>query len=134
MVQEVIEPEFTSADPLTIGNSFVTITAQQVFQLRCSLIHSGSDEIDYVKQTGVDRFYFFDDMIAGPISKFSNCVFNGISANIITLTASAFCEIMFNAADRWDINVSHNAKIQAEKEKLIFIHSKGAIIHGIRFE
>jgi hypothetical protein len=127
-----IEPKYTTQnpDPLT-GQLHVWITDQQVYQLRCSLIHSGSDEIEEERRTGVDRFFFFDQTRPNSIQKFAHCKFNGIDANIICLSGADFCEKTFEGAEAWDVSVAKNATVQAEKEKLLFIHSKGTVIHGI---
>jgi hypothetical protein len=129
-----IVPKYTAAtaDPIT-GKPFVWMTDQQIYQLRCSLIHSGADEIDPSKRTGIDRFYFFDRTRGNDIQRFENCTFNGVTANIICLSSADFCEKMFEAAEAWDASVAGDVSIQAEKDKLLFIHSKGAIIHGITF-
>lgn len=127
-----IEPKYTTQipDPIT-GRQHVWITDEQIYQLRCSLVHSGSDEIEQHKRTGVDRFFFFDQTRPNSIQKFSNCSLNGVTANLICLSAADFCEKMYEAAEAWDVSVIGNVPVQAEKEKLLFIHSKGAVIHGI---
>lgn len=53
-----LEPKFTRKHSLT-GTMLVYVRAEDVFQLRCSLIHSGTAEIKPKKRTGVDRFVFF---------------------------------------------------------------------------
>lgn len=128
-----IEPKYTTQtnDPMT-GKPFVWITDDQIFQLRCSLIHSGSDEIEETKRTGIDRFFFFDQTRPTSIQKFASCKFNGVDVNIICLNAADFCEKMFEAAEAWDMSVAGNAAVQTEKEKLLFIHSKGDEIYGIK--
>lgn len=127
-----IEPKYTTqkADPMT-GEPHVWITDDQIFQLRCSLIHSGSDEIEEAKRTGIDRFYFFDQTKPNAIQKFANCKFNGVDVNIVCLSAADFCEKMYEAAEAWNASVVGNVAIQAEKERLLFIHSRGAVIYGV---
>ena len=124
------ESKYTTATLGIDGKPFSWVTAQQVYQLRCSLIHSGSDEIDPTKRTGIDRFYFFD---TDGMQRFENCIFNGVQENLIRLSAVDFCGKLFAAADEWDAAVANDPKIQAEKSRLLFIYSKGAVIHGITF-
>jgi len=127
-----IEPKYSTKtlDPMT-GRPHVWITDEQIYQLRCSLIHSGSDEIEKARRTGVDRFFFFDQTRPSGIQKFANCKFNGVDVNIICLSAADFCEKLFEAAEEWDASVVGNEAVQVEKEKLLFVHSKGAAIYGV---
>jgi len=127
-----LQPKFTTTTKTIDGQPFVWVTGQQVYQLRCSLIHSGSDEIDQAKRTGVDRFFLFDQT-RPDFSKFSNCTFNGVKADLIAMSVALFCDEVFKAADKWDATVVGDVKIQNEKAKLLFIHSKGAVIHGVTF-
>ena len=128
-----LEPKFTRGkNPLT-GNPMVFIRAEDIFQLRCSLIHSGTAEIDLAKRTGLDRFIFFDRTTGAHLNKFEKCVFNGVEVNIIQLSADLFSQEVFTAVDEWDAALASDQQVLAEKSKLLFIHSKGAVIHGIRF-
>jgi hypothetical protein len=52
--------------------------------------------------------------------------------NWLQLKASEFSETMFEAGDEWDASVASDAVIQAEKEKLLVIHSRGVILHGVK--
>jgi hypothetical protein len=128
-----LEPKFTLGNNPLTGNPMVFIRAEDIFQLRCSLIHSGTAEIDLPKRTGVDRFLFFDQTTAAHLTKFEKCSFNGVEANLIQLSADHFSQEIFTTVDEWDVAVTPNQQVQVEKSKLLFIHSKGAVIHGIRF-
>jgi hypothetical protein len=131
--EEWLEPKFTfGKNPLT-GNPVVFIRAEDIFQLRCSLIHSGSAEIDVPKRTGLDRFIFFDQSTEAHLNKFDNCVFNGVAANLIVLSAEKFSEEVFSAVGEWDAATATDQKVQDEKAKLLFIHSKGAVLYGVKF-
>ncbi len=120
----------TTVNPMT-GAPHVWITDQQLYQLRCSMIHSGSDEIEKSKRSGIDRFFFFDQSRPTSIQQFANCKFTDVDVNIICLNAADFCEKMFLAAEEWDGAKASDIAIQAEKKNLLFIHSKGTVIYGI---
>ena len=96
-----VEPKFTPQDPHT-GVPRFSVRAEDIFQLRCSLIHSGSAEIDVAKRTGVDRFIFFDDTTGTHLNKFDKCVSDGVEVNIVQLKADRFSEEIFKAVDEWD--------------------------------
>jgi hypothetical protein len=131
--EQWFEPQFTSrANPLT-GDPMIFIRAEDVFQLRCSLIHSGTAEIEASKRSGVDKFIFFDQTAGTHLNVFHNCTLNGVQANLIQLKADLFSEEMFKAAEKWDAATVGDRNIHAKKAKLLFIHSKGAIIHGMMF-
>ncbi len=126
-----LEPKFLSGiDPVS-KKPMIFVQAKDVFQLRCSLIHSGSSEIDAARRTDIDKFIFFDKMTGAHLNVFRNCTFNGVQANLVQLKADLFSEEMFKAVDEWDVAVTGDSKIQSEKAKLLLIHSKGATIHGV---
>jgi hypothetical protein len=127
-----LESKFTHKNPLT-GASMVFVRAEDVFQLRCSLIHSGSAEFNVDKRTGVDRFIFFDHTTGTHLNKFTKCVFNGVEANLVQLKADKFSEEIFRAVDEWDSATATDEMVKREKAKLLFIYSKGAVIHGVEF-
>lgn len=106
---------------------------EDIFQLRCSLIHSGSAEVEIDKRTKIDRFVFFDETAGEHASLIRNVTFGGQRADMVVLSADAFSQQMFESVDKWDAAMVSDPKVQAEKEKLLFIHSAGATIHGITF-
>jgi len=111
----------------------VFVSADDCYQLRCSLIHSGTAEIEPGKQSALDRFIFFDKTTGAHLNLFSNTVYNGVKQSFLQLRADRFSETMFSAADEWDRAVSGDAKIQAEKAKLLVIHGAGYTVGGIGF-
>jgi hypothetical protein len=71
-------PKFTRGkNPLT-GEPMIFVRAEDIFQLRCSIVHSGSADIEPTKRTGVDRFIFFDQTTGTHLNKFEKCQFNGV--------------------------------------------------------
>lgn len=110
----------------------VFLSAEELFQARCSVIHSGSAEIDMIKRERLDQFVFFSD---GPHLNFvTGNVVNGVAQpNFLQLRVDEFCESVFEAADEWDVTVGVEPKIQAEKAKLLVIHAPGAVIGGIQW-
>jgi hypothetical protein len=120
-------PKFT----LEIGPSRekkVFISADDCYQLRCSLIHSGTAEIEPGGKSILDRFVFFDESAGSHL----NYTRDG-AANFLQLKAPDFANAVFDAADEWDTKVSNDAAIQAEKAKLLTIHKSGDTISGIKF-
>ncbi|MCA3396798.1 MAG: hypothetical protein INF85_14280, partial [Roseomonas sp.] len=49
------------AEPKFTHNGRIFLSSSDCFQLRCSLIHSGSTEIDAKKRDVLERIEFFDD-------------------------------------------------------------------------
>jgi hypothetical protein len=111
------------------GNAF--ITADDCFQLRCSLIHSGSAEIEPGTGAVLDRFVFCDKTVGAHLNRFQSTVINGVDhGNFLQIKVDRFSESMYEAADEWDRSISGNQKIQAEKAKLLVIQTKGFSIGG----
>ena len=106
------------------------ISAHDCYQPRCSLIHSGSAEIEPGTESALDRFVFFDKTTGNHLLRFNN--FNG-PTNFLQLKADLFSETMFAAADEWDASVVNDPKVQAEKAKLLVIRGKGFAIDGVEF-
>lgn len=126
-----LEPDFTRK----IGypaKEHVFLSAEDIFQARCSIIHSGTAEIDGKRRAHLDRFEFFTD---GPhMNWVSGTTINGVAQpNYLQLRVDMLCETIFRAAERWDESVLNDAVIQAEKAKLLVIHSPGTAIGGIRW-
>ena len=117
-------PKFTSkVGPSAVPIEFVS--ADDCYQLRCSLIHSGSAEIEKGKKSALDRFIFCDKSIGGHLNRFDDVVVNGEKMSFLQLKADQFSETMFQAADEWDASVVNVANIQNEKKKLLVIRSAG---------
>lgn len=108
----------------------VFISADDCYQLRCSLIHSGTAEITPNTQSALDRFVFCDKSVGSHLNRFDGAIINGVRQSFLQLKADKFSETMFSAADEWDASVAGDGKIQAEKAKLLIIQSKGFTIGG----
>ena len=117
-----IEPSFTIVDPARIPTVF--LSAEDCYQLRCSLIHSGTPEIDQSKRKALRKVEFFDETTTSHLNIINDC---------LQLRAAPFSGTMFDAVDAWDTSVAGDAAIQAEKAKLLMIHSAGAVIDGAKF-
>lgn len=124
-----IEPKVTIGSS---GNERVFLSAEDCFQLRNSLIHSGTSEIMENKRTILDRMEFFE---SGPHLNWieGNSVNGVMQPNFLQLRADMFSCMMFDAADEWDASVENDPRIQAEKAKLLVIHPAGTAIGGILF-
>ncbi|WP_127599967.1 hypothetical protein [Nitratireductor alexandrii] len=118
------EPQFTRLIGPNSARS-VFISAKDCFQLRCSLIHSGSARLDPKKPANVDHFLFFDQTSTSHL----NSIIVGTD-KFIQLRADLFCEELFKAAEKWDEAVANDDKIQKEKMNLLTIHSRGFVYGG----
>lgn len=102
----------------------VYVTADDCFQLRCSLIHSGSAEIEQNKGSALDHFVFCDKHFGAHLVRMSGNTVNGVlQPAVLQLKADEFSDAMFDAADEWDLAMVGNFKVQSEKRKLLVIHS-----------
>lgn len=123
-----VEPKFTGHPG---GRPHVFVSAEDCYQLRCSLIHSGSAEIDPNKVRELKRFEFFDQTVGTHLNWFGKVTINGVECgNFLQLKAADFSETMFKAGDEWENAVANNAEIQQEKAKLLVIRSKGFAVGG----
>lgn len=122
-------PKFTSASPR--GEIAVFVSADDCYQLRCSLIHSGSAEIEQNKGSLLDRFVFCDKSIGTHLTLMRGNMVNGVlQDSVLQLKADKFSEAMYDAADEWDAASVGNVNIQSEKRKLLVIHSTEVILQG----
>ena len=120
-----IEPHFTSDYGGSLG-AVVLITAEDLFRLRCSLIHSGSSEIESMTTNLPHKFEFFDDSNRSHLNKMQSNSFDGVPQDdFIQLNTRMFSNTIYDAADAWDVGVEQDSAIQAEKSKLLAIRSKG---------
>lgn len=106
----------------------VFLSAADLFQLRCSLIHSGSAEFDPSKATTVQRIEFFDDTVGSHLNLMT---VNGTP--FLQLKVKPFCNDIFDSVDDWDSAKGADPTIQAEKQKLLVIRTSGFAIDGVQF-
>ncbi len=122
------EPKFQSNG----GKSFVS--AHDCYQIRCSLVHSGTAEIDPKKRDILHQFVFFDKTATNHLMWCEANIYNGVKQpNYLQLKADLFSETMFQSADEWDAAMVSDKKVQAEKARLLVIHPGGTAFGGIRF-
>jgi hypothetical protein len=120
-------PKFQSGD-------HTYLTASDCYQLRCSLIHSGSGEINQNKRDILDYFAFFDKSVGIHLLLSTGNRINGVEQpGYLQMRADLFSADMFKSADEWDLASMGDAKIRAEKDKLLVIHSSGTVLGGVRF-
>ena len=128
-----VEPAYTQA-AFRDRPAKISLTAADCFQLRCSLIHSGSAEVEQKKVVDIESFKFFDDTMKGHRNIVGGNSINGVlQPTFLQLSASQFCRDVFDAVDKWDTSVANDNPVQVEKKKLLFIHSAGATIGGVKF-
>jgi hypothetical protein len=113
----------------------IFLTAGECFQLRNSLIHLGSSDLDQKKVVDLESIKFFDNTVMAHCIYVGSVSVGGVpQAPFLQLNAARFCRDMFDAVDKWDASVANNEAIKKEKEKLLFIHTSGATLGGISFE
>lgn len=124
-----LQPEFT-AEVGPRREVCVFLSAEDLYQARCSIIHSGTAEIEEKMRDKIDHFEFF---FHGSHMNIVN-VDNGVSqSRYLQLRVDMFCQTVFTAADKWDASVVADPVIQAEKAKLLVIHPPGTIIGGMQW-
>lgn len=112
----------------------IFLTGSDCFQLRCSLLHSGSADLEGNKVVDIESFKFFDNTMTGHCNYVGGQSIDGIiQPTYLQLNAARFCRDVFDAVDKWDASVANDTAIQAEKKKLLFVHSAGAVIGGVKF-
>jgi len=122
------------AEPKFTHNGKIFLSSSDCFQLRCSLIHSGSTEIDSNKRDVLQRIEFFDDSGRGHLVWLEGNTYNGVKQpSVLVLVASKFSETMYQAAEEWDAASANEPSIQALKTNLTVIRSKGFVMQGIQF-
>jgi hypothetical protein len=110
------------------------LTAADCFQLRCSYLHSGSTDVEEKQVVDIESLKFFDDTMKGHCNYVGGNSINGVlQQTYLQLNAAQFCRDVFDAVDKWDSSVANDKTVQAEKKKLLFIHSAGATIGGVKF-
>ena len=124
-----LEPKVTGGPP---GYEKVFLSAEDCYQLRNSLIHSGSVEIAQKRRVVLDRMEFFES--GSHLNWVEGMVVNGEKQpNFLQMRADLFSETMFVAAEEWDASVADNSQIQSEKARLLVIHPLGTTIGGVKF-
>jgi hypothetical protein len=107
------------------------ITAANCYQIRCSLLHSGTAEIEKSKITDLARFEFFDDTTGAHLIHCVNVTLNGENiGGFLQLKASIFAEAIFDSVDEWDIETNKDISIIEQKSKLLQIRTRGFSIGG----
>ena len=125
-----LEPEFTFESGYP-RESKIWFSAEDCYQARCSIIHSGSAIIDERRRKEIERFEFFS---AGPHMNICGGSIDDVPQPVfLQLRVDAFCNTMFDVIDRWDLAVKSDQAVQKEKENLLVIRQPGVVINGIRF-
>jgi len=113
-------------------DEIILLNSADLFQLRCSLLHEGSGDIDEEKRRALASFKFFDETGSSHLNRVGESVVDGVKVpSYLQLRTENFCNDVFDAVDRWDASAS--PEIQAEKSGLLKINSEGDRIGGIQF-
>jgi hypothetical protein len=125
-----VQPKFT----IEVGpdrTPRVFVSAEDCFQIRNSLLHSGSAEIDPKKVDKLARFEFFDETVGSHLNFFANLNVNGVNlGGFLQLKAGSFSATIFDSVDEWELATKSEVEIQARKGKLLTIHTSGASFGG----
>jgi len=127
-VRQWLEPKFTDA------TGHVMLSAENVYQARCSLLHAGTAEIAPRKRADIDQFEFFSSS-GNHFIKVGGMTVNGIpQPAYLAVDVATFCTDIFDAAEAWETSTASNASVQQEKAKLLTIREPGILLGGgIRF-
>jgi hypothetical protein len=107
------------------------VTANDCFQLRCSIIHTGSAKLDCGRHPTASRFEFCDQTVGSHMNIWMSNP--GEPQNhVIQLKVDLFSEALYVSALEWDASVANDANIQEEKQKLLIIHGRDLSIGGFR--
>jgi len=105
----------------------VFVSAEDCYQIRNSLFHSGSAEIDPKKVRELGSFEFFDETVGAHLNFVGKNSVNGVEVGgFLQLKASNFSATIFDAVDEWEIATKDQMDIEERKAKLLTIHSSGA--------
>jgi len=126
-----LEPSFThEIGPEKMPKVF--LSADDFYQARNSILHSGNGEIDAKRRRELDRFEFFES--GGHCNWIGGGTFSGVpTPSYLQLRVDAFCETVVAAVTEWIAQTSDNGDIQARKANLLQIHKPGKVIGGIRW-
>jgi hypothetical protein len=110
------------------------VSAEDCFQLRCSLIHSGSAEIEETKRNGIDKFEFLSAPNAAHLVRMSGNTMNGVpQPSVVVLNTRSFCESFYKAADNWDASKAEDPAMKKAKDSLLIVKPAGTTMQGIQF-
>jgi hypothetical protein len=98
--KENLEPAFTVNYP--DGTSKVLLTADDCYELRCAMLHSGSDDIDPKNADSIVKFHF--NTIGAHVNRINDT---------LTLDVAGFCKFVADGVDAWSAKVAQDADIQA---------------------
>ena len=98
-VRQWLEPKFTNS------GGQVMLTAENVYQARCSLLHAGTAEIALRKRTDIDQFEFLSG--GNHFVKVSEIAVNGVDQPAyLAVDVSRFCTDIFDAAEAWETSTA----------------------------
>jgi hypothetical protein len=121
-----VEPRFTYSPG---GTQTVFVNAEDLYQIRCSFLHSGRSDINPEKIKDVRSFEFFDETDGSHLNRYLLNV-NGKDYSFLQLKVSEFSLTIFDAADEWETATSADPAVKQQNESLMTIHSKGARLAG----
>lgn len=109
------------------GHSRVLVSAEDCYQIRNSLFHSGNAEIDPKKVRDLRSFEFFDETVGSHLNFVGKNIVDGVEmGGFLQLKASSFSAAIFDAVDEWEAATKDEVDIKERRAKLLTIHSSGA--------
>jgi hypothetical protein len=110
----------------------VFLSANDFYQARNSILHSGNSEIDEKKRTDLDRFEFFES--GGHCNWIVGGSMNGVSTPAyLQLRVDEFCKTVLDGVNSWNTETAADAQIQERKAKLLKINKPGTVIGSIQW-
>lgn len=97
------------------GPDFYFLTSGDIWALRCSLLHEGTDEISNQKSREVLRQIKFT----------TNLVHRGKMGDVLVLNVAMFCEEMLAAVKRWIHATASDSAIQERIAEMAIIETGG---------
>lgn len=115
------------AVPIFTSNGRLLLTADDCYQLRCSIIHSGSADLAAGKGANFSRVLFYDDSVMSNGNTLRIVHADGQVTEHLQVRADWFCSRMIAVANIWDHQTASDPAIQREKAKLLSICSRGDV-------
>ncbi|WP_394886447.1 hypothetical protein ACG873_18175 [Mesorhizobium sp. AaZ16] len=91
------------------------LPAEDLYALRCAMLHSGSDNAEEQRAAQTLKRYCF--IAPGPYTVHNNSGLDDRGNRVLQLQVDIFCKDIADKVDEWDTTVAGNAAIQSRKER-----------------
>lgn len=102
------------------------LSGRDCYNLRCTLFHEGSDDLENSSKKDVlQHFKFFE---SGPHKNLiNNCIIKGEADSFLQLNVEKFCTDIYEGAELWIKNMKSKGNVSERMERLIKIYDSGYI-------